>query len=180
MSACGHLWAIGYDGMEQAEQLRQKIVGLGQKQCLVLHDTAVVVRYGDGSVTLDGEPFMAAPHLGGHTLANFLAALSLGAPPLTGGAACALAGRAHRGVAETGIDNDFIKEVGTLMKPGTSALFVLDQACDMPTILEEIRGMGGTVLKTNVDLERTKLIQSTLAAPADNTRSGSLGAEEQP
>jgi hypothetical protein len=26
--------------------------------------------------------------------------------------------------------------------------------------------LGGTVLKTNVDLERAKLIQSTLAAPS--------------
>jgi len=33
--------------------------------------------------------------------------------------------------------------------------------------LEGIRGLGGTVLKTNVDLERAKLIQSTLAAVED-------------
>ena len=35
----------------------------------------------------------------------------------------------------------------------------------MPGILQAIRGLGGTVLKTNVDLERAKLIQSTLTAP---------------
>ena len=33
-------------------------------------------------------------------------------------------------------------------------------------ILHKIQGLGGTVLKTNVDLERAKLIQSTLAAAA--------------
>jgi hypothetical protein len=38
---------------------------------------------------------------------------------------------------------------------------------DMNAILRAIRGLGGTVLKTNVDLERAKLIQSTLAASAD-------------
>jgi hypothetical protein len=38
---------------------------------------------------------------------------------------------------------------------------------DMDAILRAIRGLGGTVLKTNVDLERAKLIQSTLAASAD-------------
>ena len=52
-----------------------------------------------------------------------------------------------------------------MMKPGMSALFVLDNAGDMEVILYKIRGLGGTVLKTNVDLERAKLIQSTLAAP---------------
>ncbi len=50
------------------------------------------------------------------------------------------------------------------MKPGTSALFVLDDEGDMEVILHKIRGLGGTVLKTNVNLERAKLIQSTLAA----------------
>ena len=52
------------------------------------------------------------------------------------------------------------------MKPGTSALFVLDQERDMDAILQGIRGLGGTVLRTNVDMERAKLIQSTLAGAA--------------
>jgi len=50
------------------------------------------------------------------------------------------------------------------MKPGTSALFVLDDDGDMDAILHTIQGLGGTVLKSNVDLERARLIQSTLAA----------------
>jgi uncharacterized membrane protein len=50
------------------------------------------------------------------------------------------------------------------MKPGTSALFVLDDQGDMEVILHTIQGLGGVVLKTNVDLERAKLIQLTLAA----------------
>ena len=50
------------------------------------------------------------------------------------------------------------------MRPGTSALFVLDSEGDMDAILHAIRGLGGTVLKTNVDMERARLIQSTLAA----------------
>jgi uncharacterized membrane protein len=43
-------------------------------------------------------------------------------------------------------------------------LFVLDQEGDMPAILQGIRGLGGTVLKANVDLQRAQMIQSTLAA----------------
>jgi hypothetical protein len=36
-------------------------------------------------------------------------------------------------------------------------------------ILHSIRGLGGTVLKTNVDLERVRLIQSTLTASSART-----------
>jgi uncharacterized membrane protein len=62
------------------------------------------------------------------------------------------------------ISDDFVRQVEGLMKPGTSALFVLDQAGDMAANLAGIRDLGGTVLKSNVDLERARLIQSTLAA----------------
>ena len=71
--------------------------------------------------------------------------------------------------AEVGIDADFISDVQALMKPGTSAPFVLDQEGDLAAILQGIRGLGGTVLKTNVDLQRAKLIESTLAAGAAET-----------
>jgi uncharacterized membrane protein len=50
-----------------------------------------------------------------------------------------------------------------MMKPGSSSLFVLDDEGDLDVILHKIRGLGGTVLKTNVDLGRAKLIQSSLA-----------------
>jgi uncharacterized membrane protein len=95
------------------------------------------------------------------------------AAPVSGAAVGALLGGAGTAAAwaAAGIDDDFVREVEGLMKPGTSALFVLDQEGDMEVILHAIRGLGGTVLKTTVDLERAKLIQSTLAmAPADTTQ----------
>jgi uncharacterized membrane protein len=101
---------------------------------------------------------------GGHTFADFLAALALGAPPLTGAAAGALVRGAGGPAAEVEIDDGFVSEVEALMKPGTSALFVLDREGSLGAILQGIRGLGGTVLRTNVDARRAKLIQSTLAA----------------
>jgi uncharacterized membrane protein len=179
----GHLWAIGYDDMDRAEQIRSEIARLSEKHCLVLLDTAVAVRYSDGCVTLDGEPLAAPIKLSGHSFASILARLALGAPPLTGAAVGALLRRAGTGTAEAGIDEEFIREVEGLMKPGNSALFVLDREGDMAAILEGIRGLGGTVLKTNVDLQRAKLIQSTLAAAAGemtNSNGDPTQTEERP
>jgi uncharacterized membrane protein len=75
-----------------------------------------------------------------------------------------------RTTSHAGIGDDFIREVEALMKPGTSALFVLDNDGDMDMILQTIRGLGGTVLKTNVDLERARLIQSALAGALPDER----------
>src|SRR5262245_64069010 len=90
MPTCGHLWAIGYDDMGRAAQVRKEINRLSESHCLIVLDTAVVVRYPDGSVTLDGEPFVPVTPRRGHTLASFLAGLALGAPPLTGATVGAL------------------------------------------------------------------------------------------
>jgi uncharacterized membrane protein len=168
MTRTAHLWAIGYDDMGRAEHVRHEIARLGERHCLIVHATAVAVRYPDGSVTLDGEPFVVMPKIQGRTFASFLAGLALGAPPLTGPAVGAVLRRTGQTSSDgTGIDEDFVNEVEGLLKPGTSALFVLDREGDMDAILQGIRGLGGTVLKTNVDLERAKLIQATLAAAED-------------
>ena len=172
MSASAHLWAVGFDDMEQAARLRDVVAHLGERGALIVLDTAVAVRYPDGSITLDGEPFVSVPYLRGHSFAGFLASLAMGAPPLTTAAAGALARAASGPWAEAGIDESFINDVQGLMKPGTSALFVVDRDVDVPAILPEIRGFGGTVLKSNVDVTRAKLIQSTLSGVGDQVEKG--------
>ena len=127
----------------------------------------MVVRHPDGSFTLDREAFPAASKVLGCSVVGLLAGLVLGGP-LIGATIGAMVGGAGTAAvsASVGIDGDFVTEVKGLMKPGTSAIFVLDHEGDMDVILHGIRGLGGTVLKTNVDLERAQLIQSTLAAPS--------------
>ena len=172
-----HLWAIGYDDMGRAEQVRDEIAALGwgsgrAGKYLLLEDCAVVIRHPDGSFTLNRTRFPGVANILACTGAGFLAGLVLAAP-LTGATIGALLGSAGTAAAtRTGISEDFIRDVETLMQPGTSALFVLDDAGDMDIILHKIHGLGGKVLKTNVDLERAKLIQSTLAATAPPDRDG--------
>jgi uncharacterized membrane protein len=170
MTTAAHLWAIGYDNMERADQVLDVITGLGwgpgiAGTSLVLLDIAVVVRHPDGSFAIDRKPFLGVANILACAGVGFLAGLVLAAP-LTGattGALLGCAGSAAAAIHEV-ISEDFIRDVEALMKPGTSALFVLDNGGDMEVILHAIQGLGGTVLKTNVDVERVELIQSTLAA----------------
>jgi uncharacterized membrane protein len=170
MNSAAHLWATGYDKIGRAEEVRDKITSLAwgdgrAAKYLILTDTAVVVRHPDGSFTFDHKPFPGISNILACSAVGFLAGLVVAAP-LTGATVGALLGGAGTAAsaASTGIDANFIREVEELMKPGTSALFVLDDEGDMDVILPKIRGLGGTVLKSNVDLQRAKLIQSTLSA----------------
>jgi uncharacterized membrane protein len=166
MKSTEHLWAVAYDDMERAHHVRDEIVRLGwDENRLILNDIAVVVRHLDGSFTLDRERFPSAANVLGASAVGFIAGLVLGVP-MVGAAIGAVVGGAGTtlGVTSAGISKGFVTEVQESMRPGTSALFVLDTGGDIEVILHAIRGLGGTVLKTNVDLERARLIQSALAA----------------
>jgi uncharacterized membrane protein len=171
MMTSAHLWAVGYDDMARADEVRSELIQLawgpgqaGRNRLLV--DIAVVVRHPNGSFTLDRQPFSGIANIAGWTTVGFLAGLVL-AVPLAGAVIGTLLGSAGTVVAgRTGISEAFILEVQEMMKPATSALFLLVDELDMEVVLHTIRGLGGTVLKTNVDLERAKLIQSALAATA--------------
>jgi len=166
MKSAEHLWAVGFDDMERANHVREEIVRLGWvENRLILDDVAVVVRHLDGSFAVNRERFPTASNIAGASAVGFLAGLVIGLP-VVGAAIGAMVGGAGTAmsVTSTGIAKDFITQVQALMKPGTSALFVLDHAGDMDVVLHRIRGLGGTVLKTNVDVERARLIQASLAA----------------
>jgi uncharacterized membrane protein len=171
MTSDKHLWAVAYDDMERANRVRDEVVRLGWgENRLILDDVAVVVRHLDGSFTLDREQFPSVANMLGASTVGFIAGLVIGVP-MVGAAIGAMIGGVGTALVVTsaGISEDFVIEVQASMKPGTSAVFVLDAGGDMEVILHAIRGLGGTVLKTNVDVERARLIQSTLAAPPDGS-----------
>ena len=165
MSHSAHLWAIGYDDPGRAAQVRQEIAALaGPEQYLLLLDVAVVVRHADGSFTFDRDRGSNLGGIAGGGLLGFLAGLALAAPLAGAAIGALLAGAGSIAVSGIGLDETFILDVANVLKPSSSALFVLDDEGDMDVILHAIRGLGGTILKTNVDVERAKLIEATLRA----------------
>jgi uncharacterized membrane protein len=171
-TSMSHLWAIGFDNMTRAEQVREEIANLawGNGQAgryFIVLDMAVVVRHSDGSFTLNREPLSNVGNIVACTAVGFLAGLVLAAP-LAGAALGALLGSIGTTTAKNlSIPDDFIRDMETQMKPGTSTLFILDDAGDMDIILRKIRGLGGKVLRTNVDREQVELVQLLLQSSAD-------------
>jgi uncharacterized membrane protein len=162
-----NLWAVGFDDPGRAGRVREELAALAEGHCLALLDWAVAVCYPDGSVTLDGQPFtpLAPAPAHGHGLVRFLAGLALGAPPLTAGAVgTGLAAIGGCSSTAGGIGDEFVSDVARLMRPGTSVLFLLDKVGDSEAVLQGIRGLGGTVLRANVDPERVRLIQAALSS----------------
>ncbi len=165
MATSAHLWAVGYDDVTRAQRTRDVIVALaGPQQYLRLLDIAIIVRSPDGSLTFNGNPFSARHHLLGNGTLGLLAGFALAVPMLSDDALTRMMDSvAPDGSNSLGIDETFKQDIASMIRPGTSALLVLEVAENPSAIFDHLQGLGGTILKTNVDLERANLIQSTLA-----------------
>jgi len=164
-----HLWAIGFDNETRAAEVRSEIEELGWGpgrggKYLLLLDDAVLVRHADGSLTFDRTPAPWRESLVVGAVTGWLLGLLLAAP-LSGALCGGLLGAVGVAVltARAGLSNDFVQDVERLLRPGASALLVADDVNSLDVIRHAIRGLGGRVLKTNVDPERARLIQETLA-----------------
>jgi len=128
MDSWAHLWAVGYGDVNRAEQVRDVIVSLaGADGYLHLLDIAVLAHSSGGSLTLNGEVFSAGSAGARHGLLGLLTAFALAVPLLTDDAVRWELNSTVREVSNAlGIDEKFKREIASMMRPGTSALLVLE------------------------------------------------------
>ena len=65
-------------------------------------------------------------------------------------------------VTKTGIDKEFQDQVRGMLKPGTSALFLMVEKVTPDKAVEAMSKYGGTVLKTSLSKEGEKELQDAL------------------
>jgi uncharacterized membrane protein len=143
-----------------------------EKQLLIdMEDAAYIVKGDDGKIKLhETVPLTkigATAGLGRGTIWGALIGLLFMQPALgavVGAAVGATTGAIGGKLADYGIPNDFIKQLGHDLQNGTSALFVLVRRSTPDKILAEIKQYGGTVLHTSLSAEAEKRLQSALAA----------------
>src|SRR5438309_11192834 len=145
MATLRHLWAVGYDDMKRASEVRDEIARLGwTRNSLILEDVAVAVRHPDGSFTLERESFPAASNVLGWSAVGFLAGLVLGVPLVGAAIGAAVEGAGTAGVmASAGLGGRFVGEVQAQIEPRTSALSVLGSHGEPNVILPGRRCLGG-------------------------------------
>jgi uncharacterized membrane protein len=165
MTTSAHLWAVGYDNADHARQAQQVVTSLaGPERSLQLLEIAMLDCLPDGSYLLNGKPLPVGKEIAHRGALGLLAGFALAVPLLTDEAVARFLDSTVPEVANTlGIDEKFKQDIASMIRPGTSALLVLDVAENMNAILPRLQGLGGRILKTNVDIERANLIQSTLA-----------------
>ena len=158
------LVALAFDTPGGAEEMRDRLVGLQRQHLISLADAAVVKRGLDGKVKVKQAANLTGAGALGGGFWGMLIGLLFFAPWLglaVGAVTGALAGK----FTDIGVDDKFIKEVGSTIKPGNSALFLLVEQVTPDRVTEELKDFkGAKVIKTSLSKEQEQRLKDAFGA----------------
>jgi uncharacterized membrane protein len=159
------LIVVGYQDIYKAEEVRLQLWKMQRDYLLDLEDAVVVVKNDEGKVKLHQAVNLTSA---GAASGGFWGALIglMFLNPLLGLAVGASAGAVSGVLTDVGIDDNFMKQLGATMTPGSSSLFVLLRSpiAAPDKVLAELKGTGGTILKTSLSHEDEAKLQAALSA----------------
>jgi uncharacterized membrane protein len=155
------LIAIGYSDTTTAAVAAEEVARLSADLIIQPDAVAVIVRDQDGKyhVTTSHHPVGAGATWG--MFWGFLFGL-LFFVPVFGLAIGAGLGALMGKVEKAGIDKEFQEQVRGMVKPGTSALFLVVEKVTPDEATDALRRFGGTVLKSSLSKDAEQELQSAL------------------
>lgn len=160
-----NLVVIGYEGQFRAEEVRLMLWKMQKEYLIDLEDAVVAEKNSKGKVKLHQAVNLTAA---GAASGGFWGALIglIFLNPLLGLAVGATAGAVSGALTDVGINDKFMKELASTLHPESSVLFVLVRSASPDRVLEELKGTGGTILKTSLSHENEAKLQEALSASA--------------
>ena len=157
------LVVIGYNEIHKAEEVRLTLVKLQRAYLIDLEDAVAVTKDAKGKIKLHQTVNLTAA---GATSGGFWGMLIglMFLNPLLGLAVGASAGAVSGALVDLGINDQFMKDLAATLTPNSSALFVLVRKSTPDKVLEEVKGTGGTILKTSLSHEDETKLQAALSA----------------
>ena len=159
------LIAIGYPDANTAEEVRGVLVQATKEKLVDLQDAVVVEHRSDGKIKLhQAISTTGAGAAGGALWGGLIGLLFLA--PLFGMAIGAASGAVAGKVTDAGVNDDFMKQLGAKMAPGTAALIALGSSNAPDKLLERLQPYGGDVIQTSLDHEQEERLRSSLGTEA--------------
>jgi uncharacterized membrane protein len=164
------LFAIAYNDLGSALQVRQKLLDLQKERLIDLEDALVVERRQDGSIKL--HQFGASPTAGGAVGGALWGGLigMLFLVPFLGALVGGMTGAAVGSMTDMGVDDDFARRLGEELRPGAAALFLLVRSATADKVVPAVAPLGGVLFKSSLSTEaEAQLREAAQAARAAAT-----------
>ena len=159
------LVVISFNDEHQADEVLLTLGRLQADHLIDLEDAAVVVRKQDGKMKIkQTQNLTVAGAVGGGFWGAFFGIL-FGGPLgfLVVGGTTAAVGALMGKLRDIGVDDDFIKEVGDSLEPGSSAIFTLVISSTTDRVLESLQQYQGKVVRTSLSRDSEDALVQALA-----------------
>jgi uncharacterized membrane protein len=162
------LVVLAFNTQDGAERFGAEVERMQKMKLLSLEDAATVVRNADGKVKVKQATSLVGAGAFGGAFWGMLIGLLFFMPWL-GLAVGAISGALAGKFTDIGVDDQFIKNVGAQITPGTSAIFLMVRDAVPDRVMEEIKGNAGvTIIQTSLSREaEEKLREAFATAPRE-------------
>ena len=154
------LIVISFSDEFKADEVLLDLRRLELDYLIDLEDAAIVVRNQDGKVRVkQTQELVASGALTGGFWGLFIGLMFF--QPLLGILGAAV-GALSGALTDIGIDDNFIRELGKTIEPGTSAIFILVRKSTPDKVLEDLSKFEGKVLQTSLSHDDEEKLQEAL------------------
>jgi uncharacterized membrane protein len=153
---------IAFPNEQKAEEVRARILTMRQEYLIDIGDAVIATRDAEGRVKLNQLVHTTAA---GATSGAFWGLLIgwLFMMPLVGAAVGAASGAIGGALTDVGINDKQMKSEAQALKPGEAGLFLLIRKMTTDKVLAELKGVGGTVVRTSFDHTKEDALRAALA-----------------
>ena len=163
------LVAIVFNDESTAFEMRAALAKMQKQYLLEMEDAVVVTRDDKGKTKLHQAVSLTRAGAVSGAFWGLLIGL-LFFNPILGAAVGAGAGALSGKFANLGLDDNWIKEMGRSLTPGSSALFVLVRKVTVDKVLDGLKQFAGKgkVFQTSLDKDDEKSLREALETPAES------------
>ena len=154
------LLVVAFDHFDDARTAMATLRRLEREGRISFEDTALVERDPDGTAHVKNE--VSGTTEKATAIGALVGAVVAFVFPLVGAAVGAAAGALIGRAMDTGVNDRFVDEVKTTLRPGRSALFLVVRSSDLDATVAALRPFRGDVLQTTLPTEVEEAIEQAL------------------
>ena len=156
-----HLVVLGLDSPAKAEEVFDLAGDLARQELLQLQDAAYAYRDDKGKVRIhQAVSLTGAGAASGALWGTLIGMLFL--VPVAGLAIGAGTGALAGKLADVGINDDTIKQIGGQLEQGKAAVFLLARSATVDKVIDAIKPYNPTVIQTNLTKDREEELVKAL------------------
>ena len=155
------LVAIAYPDLATAQEVAANTAQLQKSHEIELEDLVIVERRADGKIKLHQPSLAGTGAVSGALWGGLIGLIFF--MPLLGMAIGGAAGAAGGALSDYGIDDNFMKELGSELDEGNAALLLLIRKVSVDKVLPQIK-IPGKVIQTSLNEESEQRLTDALAA----------------